>query len=419
MRKKTLVEAPLGYWEEKSYFIAIPADETRNLLKDCLNGISSLEDVEIIDNHHKIEGNFFELKLKYEKEVYEVGFYVGDVSVPEYYLAPSFLFEDQEKESLLKARKAVTIFMKFQDDVKKSYHLQLKLAVAMVPDLIGLLDESAERLFPAKWVKMTASSKVLPSSKDLFNVQAVRGKNDEVWLHTHGLCRCGVTELEILESDAKNYENHYNLISTYAMYLIDHKGDIEPYGVGAYIGSLVNGYPVVVTCKSWTEGILEYKKLRLGNLKDREKGHNSKTSIIFLYKSEEDEKQGVLSKVSIYNDLWGENPIFFISDEETDRMKKLAREKFNYVQDFYNVEGNSVLIKIGLHIEGDNYEHIWFELLEVKKDKFRAKLTQESYYFKDMHVGDEHWYTVDDVTDWIIYTPKFAIHPGSVFLLDR
>ena len=88
------------------------------------------------------------------------------------------------------------------------------------------------------------------------------------------------------------------------MYLIDKKGEIEPRDVGSYIGLLVNQQPVVVTCKSWIEGINEYKDLKLGNVNDRKEGHNSKTSIIFIYKSEEDEKKDILSKVSIYDKLW-------------------------------------------------------------------------------------------------------------------
>ncbi|MDE5538935.1 MAG: DUF4026 domain-containing protein, partial [Bacilli bacterium] len=317
--------------------------------------------------------------------------------------------------------KALTIFMKFGSDIKKSFHLQLKIALTLIPDLIGILDESAEKMLPAKWVKLAAASKVLPSSRDLFNVQAVTGKNNEVWLHTHGLCRCGVTELEILNSDQEHYQQHYNLIMTYAMFLVDNKqSDFEIPTSGAYIGRLINGNPIVATHTSWTEGILEYKKLKLGANKDRQHGHNSKTSIIFLYTSEEDEKNRVLNKVSIYDKLWGDNPLFFFSNEETDRMKELARERFSYVKKALANKDNSILIKIGLPLkEKDKFEHIWFELLEIKGNKFKAKLTQEPYDIPDIHTGYEAWYTLNDVTDWIIYTKNFAVNPSNAYLLEE
>lgn len=420
MKKKELMEAPLGYWEEKSYMLVIPKNEEDDILKSGLDRVSSIKGLKIKDSHYDVASNLITLKLEYEKEDYEVGFYIGGVSVPEYYLNKNFFFTEEEKENILKARKSLTIFMKFGSNIKKSYHLQLKLAFAMVSDLIGVMDESAEKMLPPKWVVMTANSNILPSSSNLFNVHAVVGKNKEVWLHTHGLCRCGITELEILESSEENYKNHYNLISTYAMYLIDKSPKIEDYKIGSYIGCLIDGSPIVVTCRSWTKGILEYKKIQLGNLKDRQGGHNSRTSVIFLYKSEEDEKNEVLSKISIYNNLWGDNPLYFIDDNETFRMKALATERFNYVKEAFKNKDNTVLLKIGLPLEQKGkFEHIWFELLEIKGDKFKAKLTQEPYDVKDIHEGYEAWYTIDDVTDWVIYTPQFSVNPENAYLLEN
>lgn len=418
MLRKKLVEQPLAYWEEKSYMMVIPPLEEEDVLKKGIDNLSSCKEFKIKETNCDVKGTI-QVKLTYDKEDYEVGFYLGGISVPEYYLHKNFFFSDKEKEEILKARQAITIFMKFGGNVKKSFYLQLKLALTLVPDLIGVLDESAEKMLPAKWVVMTANSKVLPSSRDLFNVQAVSAKNGKVWLHTHGLCRCHMTELEILESDQDNYQNHYNLLSTYGMYLIDKKEEEEPYWNGTYIGRLINDYPVVVTCIPWIDGISEYKRLKLGGAKDRQSGHNTKTSILFLYTSEQDEKNRVLSKVSIYDKLWGENPLFFFSDEETNRMRDLARERFFYVEKNFQKKASAILIKVGLPLkEEGGFEHIWFELLEIKGKKFKAKLTQEPYADLGIHTGDEKWYTKEDVTDWIIYTEDAAINPSNAYLLE-
>lgn len=417
--KDKLVEQPLGYWEESSYMMVIPKNDDDNILKDSMERLSSCKEFEIKDTHYDVKG-VIHFTVIYEKQEYEVGIYVGGISVPEYYLYHSFLFSEEEKKGILNASRALTIFMKFSANAKESFHLQLKLAMILVPDLIGILDESAEKMLPAGWARMAASSKVLPSSADLFNVQAVNGKDGKVWLHTHGLCRCGITELEILESDTKHYQQHYNLLSTYAMFLLDHKESYSPIGQGAYIGRLINGYPVVVTCIPWVDGIGEYKKLKLGGAKDRKSGHNSKTSIVFLYTSEENENNRIFDKVSIYNELWGDNPLFLFSDEETERMRDVARERFSTVQKAFQNPDNAILIKIGLPLkEKGKAEHIWFELLEVKEDKFKAKLTQEPYDIPDIHTGYEDWYTVNDVTDWIIYTKKCAVNPSNAYLLEE
>lgn len=416
---KKIKEAPLNYWEEKSYMLVIPKNQETDFLNDSFKRLEEIDNLKIKEKDFNAQRGFIFIKLEYENEEYEVGFYPGGISVPEYYLSKNFFFNEEEKTTILKAQKSLTIFMKFNDDYKKSYHLQLKLATVMVPDLIGVMDESAEKMLPAKWVFMMANSKVLPNPKSLFTVQAVAGKNKEVWLHTHGLCRCGIPELEILNSDESNYQNHYNLISTYAMHLLEKKNDLADFEAGCFIGRLINGYPVVATSRSWTTGIKEYKHLKLGNMKDRKGGHNTKTNIIFLYKSEEDENKKVLSKVSIYNNLWGENPLFFFSDDETFRMKALAIERFDYVKEAFKNKDNTIIIKVGLPLkEKGKFEHIWFELLEIKGKKFKAKLTQEPYDIPDMHTGDEAWYTVNDITDWIIYTKEFPVNPDNAYLLE-
>ncbi len=416
---KKIKEQPLNYWEEKSYMMAIPRSEFADLVESSFNRISKSKDFKIKSKNFNVQKNYYDLVIEYDGEDYQIGFYEGDISVPEYYLNSGYYFSKKDQEDILKAKKALTVFMGFKDNYRKSYQLQLKLITAMINDLVAVLDESAEKILPEKWVKMTAQSKVLPNPKSLFTVQAVSGKNNEVWLHTHGLSRCGITELEILESDADNYQNHYNLISTYAMYLLDKKNDNFDIESGAYIGCLINGEPVVVTGRSWPIGIKEYKHLKLGNLKDRKNGHNTKSSILFLYQTEEDEKNKKLRKVSIYDKLWGDNPIFFISDEETSRMKALAIEEFDYVKEHFKDKDNHILLKIGLPLEErGKFEHIWFELLEFKGDKFKAKLTQEPYDVDDIHTGDERWYSKEDITDWIIYTKKFSVNPDNVYLLE-
>lgn len=176
----------------------------------------------------------------------------------------------------------------------------------------------------------------------------------------------------------------------------------------------------MATYVSWTKGILEYDNLSLGNINDRKHSHNSKTSIIFLYQSEEDEKNGNLSKVSVFNSLWNDNPMFFISDEATAMMKALAQERFSFVHEEAKLKECKVDIKIGLPIDkGDNFEHIWFEFLEFDGDKFKAKLLQDPYDVKSIKKGDERWFTIDDVTDWIIYRPDFVVTPKNAYIITK
>lgn len=421
--KKKLVESPLNYWEEYSYMRIVISASSTEYIKKAISLISKIKEIKVKEKNFDVERGIVSLKLKYQSDEYEVGIYPDNISIPEFYFNSSFYFSEQEKESIKSAGECITIFMKYNSSYDVCYHLQLILATTIAPDMVALLDESAEKLLPTKWVIETANAKTLPNPKSLFNVHAVCSKDKKVWLHTHGLCRCGIPELEILDSDQKNSNNHYNLITTYAVYLLDKHKKNENIEKGSYIGRLIDGTPVVATSVNWTKGIEEYKKLDLGGVKDRKGGHNTNTNIIFLYTSEKDETNNKLSKVSTYDSLWGENPIFFISDEETLRMKMLAMERFSCINKAFKDKDNNILIKVGLPVKEEEglggFEHIWFELLEIKGNKFKARLTQEPYSDCDLHTGDEASFTVDDVTDWIIYTKKYAITPNDTYLLDE
>lgn len=102
-------------------------------------------------------------------------------------------------------------------------------------------------------------------------------------------------------------------------------------------------------------------------------------------------------------------------------MKALATERFHFVKEQADHKDNKIIIKIGLPVDGEDcdmeHEHIWFELVVFDGDRFKARLLQEPYNVEGIHTGDEGWYTVEDVTDWIIYTPDFTVSPDKAYLL--
>lgn len=95
MRKKR-TERPLGYWEEQSYMMVIPKNDEENILKKGIERLSESHDFKVTNTKYDING-VVNLKILYENEEYEVGFYLGGISVPEYYLHRNFLFREQER----------------------------------------------------------------------------------------------------------------------------------------------------------------------------------------------------------------------------------------------------------------------------------------------------------------------------------
>lgn len=426
-------EAHLTYWEEFSYMLAL-APENYTITEDTFANIKAIDGIEIKEKIMPSEDLPGKLVISYEGTDFEVGFYIGDFYTEEMYQWQLQYFTEEEKEQILKANKALNVYMKFSGNPKKCYYLQLKLIYAMIPEMVALCDESAERMLNKKWVELAVKSNVLPAPISLYTVQAVYDEN-EVWLHTHGLCRCNLHEIEILGSNKDDSRTHYDLISNYACRLLDEKNPtLEDEGnqngeETIHLGVFYDDKPIVATSKKWINSLKYYPKDILGGIEDRKDSHNSKTNILFLYGSEEDFNKNYLRKPSEFTEKLENNPIFYLSNEETARMSSLARERFSYVERMLKEKQNckdiGIIIKLGLetideegNLDSKNREHIWFEALSMEGDSFKARLTQEPYNIPNLHEGDEGTYSIDYVSDWMIHTENGVISPETVYLLD-
>lgn len=416
---KKIIALPMTYWEEYSCMMGVLAKDDSFTIKDFISNLEGYEEIEVIEQTFSMEKRCFEAKIRYADEDYEINFFEGGFKFIPNFILPAYLFSKTDIDALDEADRAINVFMKFpRSNPKKAYHLQIKLLVNLIPSLLAVMDESAEKLMPKEWAKMSAASQVDNAPEDLYTVQMIADKKYGIWLHTHGLCRCGISELEILKSSETTYRGHYNLLINYANYLIDKDG-YEYERVGSYIGLLNNRIPIVVTAIPWPEAIRAYKNLKIGNMEDRQNGHNTNSDVIFLYLSAEDEKNGNYTPVDAYDPNLDNNPLYFVSNEETKRMAALAQERFYLAKEYWQKDYKcQISVKIGVPIPGeDNYEHIWFDLIEFEGDKLKVVLNQEPYEIENLKVGDIAWFTVSDITDWLLYSEKYHINPDGAYKL--
>ena len=417
MKKLNYKQQELQYWEKFSCFQLILSDYDDNYLYGLETRINSIEGIKVLDIKEMSEEDPGYVKFTYDNEEYDFIYHLSDFTFYDMYARGPYHVSEEELENISNSTVAINMLMQFRNNPKKCFHLQLKLALALAPSLNGIIDESAEKLLPLKWVKMCVESKATPSANDLYTVQAISNEFGNIWLHTHGLSRCGTSELEILNSNKDSYNTQYNLLTTYASYLLDDISSI-PYYKMTHIGYFHNNNPIVVTCAPWNEVIKEYKNLNLGGIEDRKEDHNARTSIIFLYMSEKDARKKSLTKLEEANNLWSNNPLFFISTDETEIRASIAKERFNYLKELAKDVTNEIMIKIGIPInEKGDREHIYFKLVSFEGDKFKAELLQEPYADIKMKPGDEGIYSVDDVSDWVVNTIDGSITPSKVYLL--
>ena len=401
--------------------LAVPADaDILDDLPQMIKRVKMAQDFQILFSD--VEDGILMLDVYYREEKYRVQVYPMEFSLPSFYRC-QHIFPDVDVDRLESAGLGLAVVMNFGSDPLESYHLQLKLCNALIPELLAVIDDSSEKILSGYWVALAAASMVPPAPRYVFTAQAVAGEDETVWLHTHGLNRCGLTELEVLNSTKETYQEHYNVMETLAKRLLEAGESPEP-GEPLYLARLSENTAVVATLVPWRRALKICGDDILGGLADRQEGHNGNTSAIFVYPSPDDYENKNYAPLSVYDDILANNPVYLFSLAETERMKALASERVSYLYRGFSDKRNHVLVKLGLTIdeeyrtEDNNKEHIWFELLGREEGQLNVRLTQEPYYIKDLHEGDEGKYPVSDMTDWIIYTPDGIITPDDVYIMD-
>ena len=383
----------------------------------------------------------YDAEIKYRGVIYNVNIYVGDAQelrIEEYGFANKI--DDEELRQAVEQKCFVETSLYFGEDNISSFHLQLKIMDAIVPDASVVVDFMSYRLLSAQWLSMAAQSAVPPSPDYLYSLHCVYDEdeagNRAYWFHTHGLHRCKTVELEMLNI-SQGAEQMQTLINmTVRKFLSDPTQEKERFTIG-YDGMGIN-----LCWLRWEKALNSFPKTVLGGVNERkEEGdvHTEPSGVLFAV-----EEKNMISP-EIYAQTLANNPIYYITTEETERMSALAKERFNLFKKAFEVWGISegkesfvkklfkskrkydenewsFLVKLGLSVDssetGEDKEHLWFEVKSIDDKKMTAKLLNQPYWIAGLKEGDENDYTLDLLTDWIIYAPNNTYTTDTIYQLN-
>lgn len=378
------------------------------------------------------------LNEKFEIEIYSLK--ATDLHLQKYGFANNI--DEESLRIALEQENCIAVSMYFGEDNISSFHLQLKLLYTIVPNACLVIDFMSYRLLSPYWLKMTAESPIPPSPDYLYTLHCVyddsKGEDSKCWFHTHGLQRCGSVELEMLNISMKGYEQMNVLINmTIKKFLSDPAKERERFMIG-YDGMGIN-----LCWLRWEEVLKDFPKDLLGGMEDREgedNVHNDPAGVLFAV------EDGNMISPEIYTPTLSVNPIYYITNQETNRMSALAKERFNLFKDTFYDKQNiqqkqnfikkifnkkkkqeadwEFLVKLGLAIDtsnndetGDEKEHLWFEVLSINGNEIKGKLLNQPYWIAKLNEGDVRTYPFELLTDWIIYAPEMTYTPDTIYQL--
>lgn len=377
-------------------------------------------------------------KIKYLDNEYNISMSiqkVSDIHLEEYALGN--MVEESDMNTAMSQPNFIETAIFFSDKPLESFHLQLKILNAIVPQASLVIDFASFRLLSGKWLKMTAGSSIPPSPDYLYSLHAVydeKATGTEYWFHTHGLLRCGIIELEILNVKS-GPQQMYDLINNVVKKFLT-----EPTKENQTFTTGYDGLNINLAWIKWENALTDLPETTLGSNKDR-KGDNSAhiepSGVLFAV------EEGNLISPEIYVPTLANNPIYYISNKETARMSELAKERFHYYIELYKKhtsvarrgffgkllnrkedEGNKwgFIVKLGLEVDhAENpteKEHLWFEVQELNEKEIKGKLMNQPYWIASLNEGDIKIYPVSLLTDWIIYDETGKQYtPDSIYQL--
>lgn len=256
------------------------------------------------------------------------------------------------------------------------------------------------------------------SAEDLWTIHAVTGDDQRksasaIWLHTHGLWRCGCPELEMLEV-SREY-------SGAAARLLNEVAELTLYAGLAAPGEVMEiGPQLSITAQPWQQIAPHIDSSNSGGLEDRAGDDNPHAGVRAVICSPK--PRGTFRKLwtwpqdalRIYKN---NDAIIYRTANQSARQEHLAREKWDELPiAFANAKPGTFvcLIKAGFDTTHDSREHLWLEVQRFEKATAHAKVVSHPLHVPSVKHGDLCRIDRDKISDWALQTQHGRFGPQHV-----
>jgi uncharacterized protein YegJ (DUF2314 family) len=301
-------------------------------------------------------------------------------------------------------------------------HIQIKFMCCLVDDMSFCIDFNAERILSGVWCDIQAKSNTPPSLKYLYTVQGVGSDVDDnkVWLHTHGLNRCGFIEFEIMDSNIEQANDHAIILGNFADWVISNPKPIEE-RTPIVIGKDIHEDNIVLTWVNWMEANKQYDKMLIGGKNYRDLDHSGAIGTIYALESVDSNKLIPLSEVDTSE---YKNILMTLPESESVRTSTMAKERVNFLRNWSALSSAKAKVKIAFQIPEDvakqcgaNFEHLWCELHKLDKEAVYCEVSQIPRYVDTVKEGDKIKISLDNLSDWYLEVDNMQVTPDTVYQL--
>ncbi len=283
-----------------------------------------------------------------------------------------------------------------------SYQEQLAIVERVtVPGLVAIYDESARVVRSGAYVKELVRCPAPPRTSVLFGIHTVPGEKGS-WVHTHGLFRAGLPEIDLFEIADDELPHAFELASVTADALVS---GFFPDAAGR----LALGDGLVLRATEEVE-----RGPEPGSGAEIDDDHLGRRIVL-----QDPRKDGpprvAMRRVS-------ESPVVYRSAGESEREREVAMRRygtFGQLFALHRKDGWRFHAKFAFdqHSSPETREHLWFEALELKPGRIRGRLLTAPLDVAELAVGTESWVPLTRLSDWLVVAPTGSFDPETAPLL--
>lgn len=291
------------------------------------------------------------------------------------------------------------------------YHALLKVLAAAAPETCLVVDDASYTTrFPA-WLEDVASSSAPPSPRALYSVHALES-HGRVWVHTHGLCRCGAIELEMLDVPADTVDCLAPLVHAIAVQWIEQ-------GPPCPGQTFAAGRDLELAWAPWPKAVSKLKPVGPGGAADRDDLHAVPAGVLFV--PERGLARTKWRCPSALAPALRADPLLYVSETETERMHLLAQERWPaFVASLARHVGEPdwrFLVKLAFETDDGLREHLWAEAHAADAETVDVTLISTPRLVP-LEAGARATYPIARLSDWLVATPHGDVPPDDAAALD-
>jgi hypothetical protein len=317
--------------------------------------------------------------------------------------------EDPEERAAAAACRHVIVVQAPHDPARPTEafrrHVRM-LEAACVPGFPAVYDEPCALLRSGRALRALANAEGAPPPEALYAVH-VAASEAGAWVHTHGLERFGLPELELwgVEDDEVPAAKHLLHGITGALL-----GGVVPDEQGLFMpgtGPAVRLLSLEDALRDFDEEIVASRREHVAD--DDAAAHPGPRLVV----AEQERAEPPISSLGAA----AEHAAYYKSRSEAQRRRRTAQERFGVFGQLFAMKrkvGWRFHAQLGFaRDDGLGEEHVWFETTELRPGRLRGRCLNAPAAVSRLRLGDEDWFGLEQLTDWLVVAPDRVLDPDA------